>query len=65
VTEWRSRTASKRVKEFQNKLDNLNIDRVLEELVLVQNGVGSEYQELIDGFKRSVENFQQKITLKE
>jgi hypothetical protein len=65
VTEWRSRTASKRVKEFQNKLDSLNIDRVLEELVMVQKGVGSEYQELIDGFKRSVENFQQKITLTE
>jgi len=65
VTEWRSRTASKRVKEFQSKLNNLNIDRVLEELVMVQKGVGSEYRELIDGFKRSVENFQQKITLTE
>jgi hypothetical protein len=65
VTEWRSRTASKRVKEFQSKLTNLNIDRVLEELVMVQKGVGSEYRELIDGFKRSVENFQQKITLTE
>jgi hypothetical protein len=65
VTEWRSRTASKRVKEFKTKLDKLNIDRVLEELVLVQNGVGSEYQELIDGFKQSVEKFQQKITLTE
>lgn len=65
VTEWRSRTASKRVKEFQGKLNNLNIDRVLEELAMVQKGVGSEYRELIDGFKRSVENFQQKITLTE
>jgi hypothetical protein len=65
VTEWRSRTASKRVKEFQSKLNNLNIDRILEELVMVQKGVGSEYRELIDGFKRSVENFQQKITLTE
>ena len=65
VTEWRTRTATKRVKEFQSKLNNLNIDRVLEELVMVQKGVGSEYLELIDGFKRSVENFQQKITLTE
>jgi hypothetical protein len=65
VTEWRSRTASKRVKEFQSKLNNLNIDRVLEELAMVQKGVGSEYRELIDGFRRSVENFQQKITLTE
>jgi hypothetical protein len=63
VNEWRARSASKKVKDFVRKLEDLNIDRAVEELVLVKNGLGPEYEDLITRFKQSVENFQQKITL--
>ncbi len=63
VNEWRVRAASKKVKDFVRKLEDLNIDRAVEELGLVKNGLGPEYQDLIMRFKESVENFQQKITL--
>ena len=56
---------TKNLKEFVQKVSSLDIEKALEELKIVKEGVPKEYEDLVSKFKKTVEKFTEKITLLE
>lgn len=65
IKDWRVSQASKSVKEFIKKVHELDIEKTVQDLVMVKEGVPKEYDELVLKFKESVEKFNKKVTLTE
>jgi hypothetical protein len=65
IKEWRLSQSTKNLKEFVQKVSSLDIEKALEELKIVKEGVPKEYEDLVSKFKKTVEKFTEKITLLE
>jgi hypothetical protein len=65
IKQWRLSQSTKNLKEFVQKVSSLDIEKALEELKIVKEGVPKEYEDLVSKFKKTVEKFTEKITLLE